>query len=72
MSNFRPGTLDEWIKEEKCEPTFLDNVWSDISKEIKDDDKSRLFAIIIAGVILLSKKNSNTAKKDRKSKEVTA
>ncbi len=65
------GTLDEWIKEEKCEPTFFDNLWSDISKEIKDDDKSRLFAIIIAGLILLSKQNRNTTQRDRKSKVVT-
>ena len=65
-------TLDKWIKEEKCEPTFFDNLWSDISKEIKDDDESRLFAIIIAGFILLSKKNSKLAQRARKTKEVTA
>jgi len=64
-----------WIngsKKKNVNQHFFDNLWSDISKEIKDDDESRLFAIIIAGFILLSKKNSNLAQRARKTKEVTA
>lgn len=43
-----------------------------IFKDLKDEEKSRLFAQILAGLILLSTKISNASKSDTKSREVTA
>ena len=56
----------------KNDITFEDQLWLEISKEIKDNEKIRLFAIIMAGLILLSTKISNASKSDTKLREVTA
>jgi len=56
----------------KNDITFQDQLWLEISKEIKDKEKSRLFAQILAGLILLSTKISNASKSDTKLREVTA
>ncbi len=56
----------------KNDITFQDQLWLEISKEIKDKEKSPLFAQILAGLILLSTKISNASKSNTKLREVTA
>jgi len=62
-----------WSKMEKKKfESVQKKLFLKIFKDLKDKEKSRLFAQILAGLILLSTKISNASKSDTKLREVTA